>query len=156
MTLEQILCNLKVEETIFQMSHERKAVQPTARPQRVWRKMWQTYTRSLWWHYCAHRISKHVKTTYGIRTSGKKFKIFLNNIPPSLIVFDSETGTTCNLLLGLRWIPVTPLTRFFGTYIFTYCKTLILLLTRQTFYFLFSSVLIYVWKLAFLLSQSLR
>ena len=47
MILQYILYNLKVDETTFQISHERKAVQKTARPQRVWPKMWQTYTRTL-------------------------------------------------------------------------------------------------------------
>ena len=39
MTLQYILYNLKVEEATFQISHERKAVQKAARPQRVWPKM---------------------------------------------------------------------------------------------------------------------
>ena len=76
-TLQQILYNLEVEETTFQMSHERK---PVPLPQRVWPKMRQTYTRTLRWHYCAHRISKRVKTKYGVEMSGKKFEK-INKIP---------------------------------------------------------------------------
>ena len=39
MTLQQILYNLKVEETTFQISHEQNAEQQTARTQRGWSNM---------------------------------------------------------------------------------------------------------------------
>ena len=35
MTQQQILYKLKIEEMTFRMSHEQKAMQQTARPQRV-------------------------------------------------------------------------------------------------------------------------